>query len=185
MTAFAEYRLCPYEGESLPVDHVCVAGAPRHAGRGAATPKEYENVTTYLIDAPQAPLTSQGADYVTRRLKGIESEFDTIAVRRDELLREVASMERVLRLLDQEAALLRAELGAAVSLLLPLVDLADDPTPEEELPLEAEAHQAALAKQARGRDPYGPDTIPHLPRFTDHVRMEGDFPSEPRREVAL
>lgn len=184
MTAFAEYRLCPYEGESLPVDHVCVAGAPRHAGRGAATPKEYENVTTYLIDAPQAPLTTSGRDFLTRRFKATEQAFNDLSEKRVEMLREVASMERAMRVLDQELALYRAELGAAVSLLPPLVDLADDP--EEELPVEAEAHQAALVAQARaGRDPYGPPTMPDLPRFTDHIHIEGDFASEPRREVAL
>lgn len=53
MTAFAEYRLCPYEGESLPVDHVCVAGASRHAGRGAATRTENE-VSTDLTDVEHA-----------------------------------------------------------------------------------------------------------------------------------
>lgn len=119
MTAFAEYRLCPYEGESLPVDHVCVAGAPRHAGRGAATPRTEINVTNL-------------------------ADTTWLQERYDESATEAARYRELADVWDEVASVFHRRLhGPAVP--PPPVNLGDD-EPEQRQPLEKAAHDAVIGR---------------------------------------
>ncbi|WP_405149508.1 hypothetical protein OG589_14775 [Sphaerisporangium sp. NBC_01403] len=124
-------------------------------------------MNTQLIDVAAAPVTTASAKYVRYRLDRVE---DDIA----DLDNEIAAMLAVRDDLQAVAARYRARLGHAVSLLPPLVEVADGPG--EELPLEAEAH-AALAQDPRGQHPYGPSTMPDLPQVNGHVQVPGEFAS--------
>ncbi|GII87110.1 hypothetical protein Ssi03_51000 [Sphaerisporangium siamense] len=135
-------------------------------------------MSTDLTDIAAPPLTQAGRDYLTKVLDSAWTERAGLTGKRDALLREVASITRVIDCTDRSIAMLQAELDGPVSLLPPMVDLGDDP--EGELPLEAAAHAAALAEQSKaGRDPYGPSTLPDLPRALGAVRVPGDFETEP------
>lgn len=138
-------------------------------------------MSTYLTATPAPPLTADAATYMSSKLRTVQDDLGTLRAERARLAAEVASMDVVIGDLEDTEARYQARLGSAVSLLPPLPDLADDP--EDEPPLAVAAHQA-IAERA-GEHPYGPATVPYLPRFTDRVHVEGVFPSEPRREVAL
>jgi hypothetical protein len=120
------------------------------------------------IDAPVVPLTRSGAKWMQDRLVEEEAHIFTLE-------QEMAVMALLREEHEETAARYRARLGVAVSLLPPLTEVIGDP--EHQLPVEAQACEAAKEQQRRAEHPYGPSTLPDLPQATGHVDVPGEFPS--------
>ena len=96
---------------------------------------------TTVLDLPtaSAPLTDPARRWLTLRYQADEKHLSVLENERAHHLAEAAALEVLIADLRAEQQIRAARLGGAVS-LLPAVELGDDP--EDELPVEAEAHAA-------------------------------------------
>lgn len=111
--------------------------------------------TVIDLPAPEpAPLTDPARRWLTSRYQADEKSIAALEAERARCLAEAAALDVLIADMRAMQNLRAARLGGAVS-LLPTVDLGDDP--EEELPVEAEAHAAVERQQREHQHPYAQD----------------------------
>lgn len=127
------------------------------------------------IEAPESPLTRDDAAFLSTRAEQAESESARLRAHARSWL-EMADVW------DEVADTFRRRLTGPVSLLPPLAPVGDPADSEDPPPCEKATREALGQDPHAGRDPYGPSTLPHLPRFDGAVQVDDASPSEPMPE---